>query len=154
MFSALGNKEKKGDHLTRSRAAGMRFSQNAELERVQRQADKTVQNHLVPGTEVTVEFENRRPPLPRNRASEEMAEKAKLICREIGLWVEPAKMRFGTDAGFAYDPLRNKSAVLETMGIVGKRIHSPDEFAEINSIMPRLYLTVRMIQALSGVEGD
>ena len=40
------------------------------------------------------------------------------------------------------------------MGIVGKRIHSPDEFAEINSIVPRLYLTVRMIQELSGVREE
>jgi len=130
--------------------ADMRLSQFSEIDRVQRQAEKIIQNHLVPGTDVTVEVENRRPPLPRNRASEELAEKAKQIGREIGYDIEPSTMRFGTDAGFAYNPAGDKPAVLETLGIVGERIHTPDEFAEIDSILPRLYLTVRMVQELSG----
>ncbi|MBW1785991.1 MAG: M20/M25/M40 family metallo-hydrolase, partial [Deltaproteobacteria bacterium] len=100
---------------------------------------------------VTVKVENRRPPLPRNRASDEMAETAKRICREIGYQIEPAEMRFGTDAGFAYNPAGDKPAVLESMGILGKGYHTRDEYAEIDSIVPRLYLTVRMVQELSGV---
>ena len=130
--------------------ADMRLSQFSELPRVQLQAEKIIQKHFVPGTEVTVEVEKRRPPLPRNRASEALAEKAKRIGLEIGYDIEPAAMRFGTDAGFAYNPVTKKPTVLETMGIVGKRIHSPDEIAEIDSIIPRLYLTVRMVQELSG----
>lgn len=134
--------------------ADMRLSQFSELLRVQRQAEKIVQKHFIPGTDVTVEVENRRPPLPRNRASEELAEKAKRLYREIGHDIEPASMRFGTDAGFVYNPADNKPAVLETMGVVGKRIHSSDEFAEIESTIPRLYLTVRMIQELSGARQE
>ena len=134
--------------------ADMRLSQFSELSRVQIQAEKIIQRHLVPGTDVTVEVENRRPPLPRNRGSEELAEKAKRIGQEIGYDIEPATMRFGTDAGFAYNPATKKPAVLETMGIVGQRIHSPDEFAEIDSIIPRLYLTVRMVQELSGARQE
>lgn len=131
------------------KTADMRFSQINELQRVQQQADRIAQKHLVPGTHVTVEAENRRPPLPRNQASDELAEMAKRICLEIRYRVKPAAMRFGTDACFAYNPLSDKPAVLETMGVVGKRIHSPDEFAEIDSIVLRLYLTIRMVQELS-----
>jgi glutamate carboxypeptidase len=129
--------------------ADMRLSQAGELQRVQRQAEEIVENRLVPGTSVTVEVENRRPPLPRNRASEELAETARGIYREIGRSLEAGTMRFGTDAGFAYDPASDTPAVLETLGIVGGRLHSPDEFANIDSIVPRLYLTVRMVQELS-----
>jgi glutamate carboxypeptidase len=134
--------------------ADMRLSRFSELQRVERQAEKIIQKHLVPDTDVTVEVENRRPPLPRNRASEELADKAKRIGLEIGYGIEPAAMRFGTDAGFAYNSVSNKPAVLETMGIVGKGIHTPDEFAEIDSIVPRLYLTVRMVQELSGTRQE
>jgi len=34
------------------------------------------------------------------------------------------------------------------MGIVGDRIHSSDEWADLDSIVPRLYLTVRMMEAM------
>lgn len=39
--------------------------------------------------------------------------------------------------------------VLETLGIVGASLHSSAEYAELDSTVPRLYLTVRMIQELS-----
>jgi glutamate carboxypeptidase len=130
--------------------ADMRLSDASELQRVQRQAEAMVQNHRVPGTTVTVKVEDRRPPLARNPGSEELAEMATRIYRAIGRSLEPAAMRFGTDAGFAYDPASDKPAVLETMGIVGRRIHTADEYAKIDSIVSRLYLTVRMVQELSG----
>ena len=38
---------------------------------------------------------------------------------------------------------------MDGMGIVGDRIHSPDEWADLDSIVPRLYLTVRMLQQMS-----
>jgi glutamate carboxypeptidase len=34
------------------------------------------------------------------------------------------------------------------MGIVGDRIHSSDEWAGLDSVPPRLYLTIRMLEAL------
>jgi len=57
-------------------------------------------------------------------------------------------MRFGTDAGYAWNPNNPRPAVLETMGLLGGKIHSPGEYAELDSIVPRLYLSVRMIQTL------
>ena len=58
-------------------------------------------------------------------------------------------MRFGTDAGYAYVPGSDKPAVLETMGVVGAGLHADDEYIELGSIAPRLYLTVSMIRTLS-----
>ena len=57
-------------------------------------------------------------------------------------------MRYGTDAGFAFNPQSAKPAVLETLGVIGDRIHSADEYMELDSIVPRLYLAVRLIQSL------
>ncbi|MNP68768.1 glutamate carboxypeptidase [compost metagenome] len=58
-------------------------------------------------------------------------------------------MRFGTDAGYAYVPGSAKPAVLETMGVVGAGLHADDEYIELNSVAPRLYLTVAMIRKLA-----
>ncbi|HAW39126.1 MAG TPA: glutamate carboxypeptidase, partial [Pseudomonas sp.] len=68
---------------------------------------------------------------------------------EIDQRIEPIAMRFGTDAGYAYVPGSDKPAVLETMGVVGAGLHSEDEYIELASIAPRLYLTTAMIRALS-----
>jgi glutamate carboxypeptidase len=58
-------------------------------------------------------------------------------------------MRFGTDAGYADRPGSPKPAVLETLGVVGGRLHAPEEFAELESLVPRLYLTAQLIMRLS-----
>jgi glutamate carboxypeptidase len=39
--------------------------------------------------------------------------------------------------------------VLETMGVVGAGLHADDEYADLSSIAPRLYLSVAMIMQLS-----
>lgn len=58
-------------------------------------------------------------------------------------------MRFGTDAGFAYVPDSDKPAVLETLGVVGAGLHGDDEYIEVASVAPRLYLTVALIRTLA-----
>jgi glutamate carboxypeptidase len=130
-----------------SATADMRMSETSELQRVQRDADRIVQKKLIPETEVTVRVEDRRPPFTRNPASEKLAAECDAICREIGKRIEPVVMRYGTDAGFAYAP-GGKTVVLDGMGILGDRLHSADEWADVESIAPRIYLTVRLLERL------
>ena len=60
-------------------------------------------------------------------------------------------MRFGTDAGHAYNPANPKQTVLEGLGIVGDKLHSADEWGDLDSVVPRLYLTVMLLESsLSG----
>ncbi len=49
----------------------------------------------------------------------------------------------GTDAGFA--SLSGKAVVLESFGLAGWGYHARDEYIEIDSIVPRLYLMTRML---------
>ncbi|MFT4099719.1 MAG: glutamate carboxypeptidase [Burkholderiaceae bacterium] len=133
-----------------SATADMRMSDLSELARVQADADRIVQNKLIPDTTVIVKVEDRRPPFSRNAATNALAATADSIYTELGKRIASAAMRYGTDAGFAYDPKSpDKPAVLDGMGIVGDRIHTVDEWADLDSIAPRLYLTVRMIEKLS-----
>ncbi|RFB73378.1 MULTISPECIES: glutamate carboxypeptidase [unclassified Herbaspirillum] len=131
-----------------SATADMRMSDVGEIQRVQADADKIIQKKLIPETEVKVKVENRRPPFSKNADSDHLAATADSIYKELGKSITPVSMRYGTDAGFAYNPKTGKPIVLDGMGIVGDRIHSSDEWADLDSVVPRLYLTVRMMEAM------
>lgn len=129
--------------------ADMRYSDISETERVLADAQKIIENKLIDDTRVELRVDKGRPPLAKNPASERLAETAQRLYGEIDQRIELIAMRFGTDAGYAYVPDSDKPAVLETMGVVGAGLHSEDEYIELSSIAPRLYLTTAMIRALS-----
>ncbi|WP_122847396.1 M20/M25/M40 family metallo-hydrolase [Pseudomonas viridiflava] len=132
-----------------SAEADMRYSALSESDRVIADAQRIVQKKLIDGTEVSVRLEKGRPPLAKNPGSEQLAKTAQTLYGKIGRNIEPIAMRFGTDAGYAYVPGSEKPAVLETMGVVGAGLHADDEYIELSSIAPRLYLTVALIKQLS-----
>ena len=132
-----------------SAEADMRYSDLSESDRVLADAQRLVEKKLIDDTEVTVRLEKGRPPLARNAGSEQLAKEAQALYARIDRTIEPIAMRFGTDAGYAYVPGSDKPAVLETMGVVGAGLHADDEYIELSSIAPRLYLTVALIRQLS-----
>ncbi len=127
----------------------MRYSDLSESDRVLADGQRIVQSKLIDGTQVTFRMDKGRPPLVKNPATEDLAKTAQTLYGKIGRKVEPIAMRFGTDAGYAYVPDSQKPAVLETMGVVGAGLHSEDEYMDLSSIAPRLYLTTAMIMQLS-----
>lgn len=135
-----------------SAEADMRYADLSETDRVLADAQRIAAKKLIDGTEVTLRLEKGRPPLAKNPGSEQLAKAAQALYRKIGRNIEPIAMRFGTDAGYAYMPGSAKPAVLETMGVVGAELHADDEYIELSSIAPRLYLTVALITQLSGAE--
>ncbi|WAN08673.1 M20/M25/M40 family metallo-hydrolase [Stutzerimonas balearica] len=129
--------------------ADMRYSDLSETERVLADGRRIIENRLIDDTRVELRIDKGRPPLADNPGSRRLAETAQHLYGEIDQDIEPIAMRFGTDAGYAYVPDSDKPAVLETMGVVGAGLHSEDEYLELASIAPRLYLTTAMIRALS-----
>ena len=134
-----------------SAKADMRLSVLSELERVQNDSNRIIQKKLIPETQVTVRVEDRRPPFSQNPNTDALAKKAQAIYQDIGKTLTPVAMRFGTDAGYAYNPANPKQTVLEGLGIVGDKLHSADEWGDLDSVVPRLYLTVMLLEStLSG----
>lgn len=127
----------------------MRYSDISEYDRVLTEGRQTTEDRLIDETRVVFRIEQGRPPLPKNEASMALAARAGDIYQDTGRSLKPIAMRFGTDAGYAYNPGSETPAVLETMGVVGGGLHSPEEFADVTSVVPRLYLTTRMIMDLS-----
>ncbi|WP_158773453.1 glutamate carboxypeptidase [Cobetia sp. L2A1] len=132
----------------------MRYFDSSEYERVLNEAQKITENQLVEGTEVAFHLEKGRPPLPDNPQSQKLAKQAQKIYQELGQSLQAVEIGGGTDAAYAYHEGSDKPAVLESLGLVGGGYHSDKEFVLVDSVVPRLYLTTRMIMELSDEASD
>lgn len=136
-----------------ARAEGdMRYFEADEYERIVTDVEAIIEERLIDDTEVTFTLERGRPPLPDNPQTQALAEQAQRIYQELGLELQAVEIGGGTDAAYAYQPDAETPAVLESLGLVGGRYHSSDEFVELDSIVPRLYLATRLIMELSEAE--
>lgn len=109
---------------------------------------KTQESHRVPDTHVHISLDVGRPPYVAGERGMVLALKARAIYAELDgrpLFFHPVTGG-GTDAGFASGS--GKAAVLESLGLAGWGFHAKDEYIEIDSIVPRLYLTSRLLQEL------
>ena len=106
---------------------------------------RVAQSQRVPDTQTTLAMTLGRPPFVGDALTMALAKKAQAIYAELGgrkLALHP--MTGGaTDAGFANQS--GKTAVLESLGLPGAGYHARDEFIEIETIAPRLYLAARML---------
>ena len=108
--------------------------------------DKVKAGRLVADTETTVTLQVGRPPFLANNRARALAAQAQAIYAELdGRPLTLRPMTGGaTDAGFA--SRSGKAVVLEGFGLAGSGYHARDEYIEIDSIAPRLYLMTRMLQ--------
>jgi glutamate carboxypeptidase len=127
----------------------VRLTQSSAFENLSRALEsKLKESKRVPETEVTVKLELGRPPYQAGERGLALAQRARAIYAEL----EGRKLQFipstgaGTDAGFAGSS--GKPAVLESLGLAGWGYHAKNEYIEIDSIVPRLYLSARLLQEL------
>lgn len=108
--------------------------------------DKVASSHLVADTEVTVKVVPGRPAFAANERARALARHAQTIYAELdGRALALAPMSGGaTDAGFA--SRAGQTTVLEGFGLAGFGYHARDEYVELDSIVPRLYLMARLLQ--------
>jgi len=110
-----------------------------------------VGHKLLEASKVELKFEVRRPPLEASEAARKLARHAQGIYGDelkLPMKVMDKATGGGTDAAFA--ALKAKGAVIEGFGLSGYGAHSNDaEYVQVNTIAPRLYLAVRMIEDLS-----
>jgi len=109
---------------------------------------KVAEGRLVPDTSTTVTMNVGRPPFAGDDRSRALGKKAQEIYAELdGRPLALAPMTGGaTDAGYASQS--GKAVVLESFGLAGWGYHARDEYIEIDSIVPRLYLMTRMLAEL------
>jgi glutamate carboxypeptidase len=100
-------------------------------------------------TEASVRLDLGRPPFAAGERGLALARRAQSIYAELdGRTLRVTPMTGGaTDAGFA--ARSGRAAVLEGLGLPGWGYHARDEYIEIDGIVPRLYLAVRLLQDLA-----
>ena len=109
---------------------------------------KAAASKLVPDTEVSFTLGEVRQPFVGGARTLALAKRAQAIYAELDnrpLTLVPGTGG-GTDAGFANRS--GKPAVLESLGLAGWGYHAKDEYIEIDSIVPRLYLSTRLLMDL------
>lgn len=110
--------------------------------------EKVNAGHLIPDTQTTVSMEEGRPAFVADARSKQLAARAQQIYAELDgrpLILIPGTGG-GTDAGFASQS--GKAVVLESFGLSGFGYHARDEYVELDSIVPRLYLMTRILQEI------
>ena len=133
-----------------SAQADARALRVADFDQLQAALRERVKNQLLPDAKVQVKFEVRRPPLEATPASRQLAAHGQAIYTELGLpmTVTDVASGGGTDAAFA--ALQTRGAVIEGFGLSGFGAHSNDaEYVHLDTIVPRLYLTTRMVMDVS-----
>ena len=105
---------------------------------------KIASSKLVPDTSTTAKLTVGRPAFIASPAGKALAERGQAIYKEIDRELTLVPMTGGaTDAAFA--GRSGKAAVVESFGLAGFGYHARDEYIEIDSIVPRLYLMTRML---------
>lgn len=133
-----------------SAQADARALKVSDFDQLQTQLQERIKKQLLPDAKVSVKFEVRRPPLEATTASRTVSAYGKTIYQELDLPLQvlEAATGGGTDAAFA--ALKSKGAVIEGMGLSGFGAHSNDaEYVLLDTIVPRLYLSTRLIMDIA-----
>ena len=127
-------------------SADVRVRRVSDLDVIEKRFRDRVQTKLIPDTQVEAGFERRRAPLEVTDASRALAKKAQAIYAELGrtLAVDDSGNGGGTDAAFA--AASGKPVTAESFGLPGYGYHSSEEeYVDLDSVEPRLYLLTRLI---------
>ena len=121
--------------------ADIRLLYPEEYDRIMRDAEKIVKKTLIPDTTVKLSLFKGRPPFSKNDATDRLATHLQgVYSNELGLKLGVEGSGGGSDANYAAIV---GSIAVDGLGIVGGNDHSPDEYIELESITPRLYLLTR-----------
>lgn len=126
----------------------VRLTRPGALEKLQAALQsKLAAGKLIPDTETTLTLTPGHPPYVADQRGRALAARAQAIYQEIDreLTMVP-QTGGGTDAGYA--ARSGKPTVLESFGLAGFGYHARDEYIEIDSIVPRLYLMSRILQEI------
>jgi glutamate carboxypeptidase len=126
--------------------ADVRVVTEDEFERVERDLNAAAKNKLIPDCEVTVTLTRAFSPFLRNAITDALIARVQPIYREL-------EKELGAEAaGGAADSSITAGVGTPTMdglGLVGGGGHSLDEYLELESMVPRVYLLARVVQELA-----
>ena len=123
--------------------ADVRITQPGAEQKLNAALQEKIKTRLIADTEVSVTLAVGRPAFLAGARGRALAERAQAIYKELGRELTLVPMTGGgTDAAFAAQG--GKATVVESFGLAGWGYHAKDEYVDVDSIVPRLYLMTRL----------
>lgn len=125
--------------------ADVRAVYTEEFDRIESEVQALAASPIIPGTNTAITLKRGRPPFMPNEGTQMLIARAEKIYAEIGRTLKNSGAGGGSDANLA----AAGAIVLDSLGPVkGGPNHTADEKARLESLVPRLYLLVRLIMEL------
>jgi glutamate carboxypeptidase len=123
----------------------VRVRDKSDLDRVEETLRRNAMTTVVPDTKVTITRDPSYPPLPNNPATDKLAARAQRIYSALG-----RTLTSGGNGGASESALAADAGVpaLDGLGPVGGGFHSDQEFIDLDTVTPRLYLLTRLLMEL------
>jgi glutamate carboxypeptidase len=116
-----------------------------EFDRVERELAAVSQNKLIPDTVVTTSLSRGFPVMAQNAQTDALAALAQRIYGEIGRTLKLEGSSGAADSSLAAGVFK---PTLDGLSVIGGNAHTDREYADVESLVPRLYLLTRMVMEL------
>jgi glutamate carboxypeptidase len=120
----------------------LRANTRSDMDLLLRQVETTLEREVLPGTTYTWTPLQFRPPWERNERTESLVERARQVALGLGFPVRAATTGGTSDGNFT---AAMGIATLDGLGPIGGLDHSPQEYIDIDSIVPRTALLAGLI---------
>ena len=131
------------DHATVK--ADVRAFTSEEFDRVERDLQRLVGDTIVPNVQVKASMTRNFPPWARVARTDALLARAQRLYAEIGGTLTAVSVGSSADVAFAAE---TGTPSIDGFGIRGGGAHSVDDYADLSSIAPRVYLLTRMLMDL------
>ncbi len=125
--------------------ADVRAFSDEEFNRLEARLAAAARNKLIPDCEVTVKLNRVFAPFLRNATTDALAARAKPLYAELERTLGGEAVGGAADSGITAGV---GTPTLDGLGLIGAGGHSVDEYLDLTSITPRVYLLTRLIMEL------
>ncbi len=120
----------------------VRFRRSADFDDVLAKVTQSAAVTVVPDTRVTVLHDPAYPPLTENPAIDALAGTAQSIYAELGKTLARSGNGGASESAIA---MAEGTPALDGLGYVGGDFHTDQEWIDLNTVVPRLYLFTRLL---------
>ena len=128
-----------------SATLNLRVRDKADVDKVVQALETSAKTTAIPDTQVTIRRETSFPPLPSNAGTDALADRAEAIYGGLGLQIGRGGNGGASESALAVDA---GVPALDGLGPVGGGFHSDEEYLDLKSVTPRLYLLTKLIMEL------
>jgi glutamate carboxypeptidase len=126
-----------------------RFVQPEDEERLKTKLSQICAQMMVPGATAELEIVSGRPPMPINEANQALYDRVHRIAGRLGIAIRPEFRSGVSDANFI---AQAGTPVLDGLGPIGARDHSPEEYMLKESLPQRTLLLAAILADFCGGE--